>query len=581
MSNKVLLSGNEAAARGAWEAGVKVATAYPGTPSTEILENLVRYDEVYAEWSTNEKVALEVALGAAIAGARSMTSMKHVGLNVAADPMFTSAYTGINAGFVIVTCDDPGMHSSQNEQDNRRYAKFAKLPLVEPSDSQESKDYLKEAFNISEMFDTPVLFRMTTRISHSKTMVELGERKEVGIKDYVKNFRKFVTLPANAKARHYVVEERLKKLKEFSSTSPLNRIEEGDRSLGIVTSGISYQYAKEVFPHATFLKLGMAFPFPEDLFKKFASMVQRVIVIEENEPFLEEEIKTLGYTEVEGKKYIPFCDELSPEVVRKGVLNEELPHPEPIKSVMRPPVFCAGCPHTGVFYNLWRLKATVTGDIGCYTLGALAPYESIDTTICMGAGITNAFGFQLARGKEFSKKVFGVVGDSTFLHSGITGLIDIVYNKGITKIIILDNRITAMTGHQDHPGTGKTAKGEVTKAVNFKDIVKACGIEKVYEVDPHELRATREVLKEVMELDEPAVIISRRACALLPEERKKQAERPKRKVNVDICKGEKCLGCVKLGCPAISIKNGKASISDLLCVGCDLCIQVCPFKAIS
>jgi indolepyruvate ferredoxin oxidoreductase alpha subunit len=581
MGKKELLSGNEAIARGAWEAGVRVATAYPGTPSTEILENVAKYKEIYAEWSTNEKVAFEVAFGSAIAGARSMTSMKHVGLNVAADPLFTSSYTGINAGFVIVTCDDPGMHSSQNEQDNRRYAKFAKLPLIEPSDSQEAKDFFKEAFKISEMFDTPVLFRMTTRLSHSKTVVELGEREEVPLKDYVKDFRKYVILPSNAKVRHYVVEERLKKLQEFASQTSLNRIEEGDPSLGIVTSGISYQYAKEVFPQATFLKLGMSYPFPVDLFKKFASMVKRIIVIEENEPFLEEEIKILGYTEVEGKKYIPLCDELSPEVVRKGVLGAELPHPEPLKSVARPPVFCAGCPHTGIFYNLWRLKATVTGDIGCYTLGALPPYESIDTTICMGAGITNAFGFELARGKDFSKKLFGVIGDSTFLHTGIPGLIDIVYNKGITKIIILDNRITAMTGHQDHPGTGRTAKGEPTKAVDIKEIVKACGVEKIYEVDPHNLRGTRDVLKEVMELDEPAVIISKRPCALLPEERKKQAARPKRKVNPDVCRGEKCMGCIKLGCPAISMKDGKAYISELLCVGCDLCIQVCPFGAIS
>jgi len=581
MGKKVILSGNEAAARGAWEAGVKIATAYPGTPSTEILENAAKYEEIDAQWSPNEKVAFEVALGAAIAGARSMVSMKHVGLNVAADPFFSSSYTGVNAGFVIISCDDPGMHSSQNEQDNRRYAKFAKVPVIEPSDSQEAHDFIKKAFEISEKFDTPVLFRMTTRLSHTKTVVEIGERIEVPLKDYKKTPEKYIILPAHARKRHVVVEERIKALRAYASKCELNRMEINDTSLGIVTSGISYQYAKEVFPNASFLKLGLSWPFPEKLFKEFYEKVDKVIVIEENEPFLEEEIKFLGYADVEGKKYIPLCGELNPEIVRKGVLGKELPHPEEAKSVKRPPALCPGCPHTGIFYNLWRLKLNVTGDIGCYTLGALPPYNAMDTTICMGASIPNAFGFEMARGKDFAKKTVAVIGDSTFLHTGIPGLMDTVYNKGISTVIILDNRITAMTGHQDHPGTGKTAKGEPTVEIDMAEVVKALGVKKVYKVDPHKLRETRNVIREAVASEEPAVIISERPCALLPEERKQHAKRPKRKVDPEKCKGEKCLGCIKLGCPAISMKEGKAYISPLLCVGCDLCIQVCPFGAIS
>jgi len=581
MGKKVILSGNEAVARGAWEAGVKIATAYPGTPSTEILENAAKYEEIDAQWSPNEKVAFEVALGAAIAGARSMVSMKHVGLNVAADPFFSSSYTGVNAGFVVISCDDPGMHSSQNEQDNRRYAKFAKVPVIEPSDSQEAHDFIKKAFEISEKFDTPVLFRMTTRLSHTKTVVEIGERIEVPLKDYKKTPEKYIILPAHARKRHVVVEERIKALRAYASKCELNRMEINDTSLGIVTSGISYQYAKEVFPDASFLKLGLSWPFPEELFREFYEKVDKVIVIEENEPFLEEEIKFLGYADVEGKKYIPLCGELNPGIVRRGVLGEELPHPEEVKSVKRPPALCPGCPHTGIFYNLWRLKLNVTGDIGCYTLGALPPYNAMDTTICMGASIPNAFGFEKARGKDFAKKTVAVIGDSTFLHTGIPGLMDIVYNRGISTVIIMDNRITAMTGHQDHPGTGRTAKGEPTVQIDMAEVVKALGVKKVYKVDPHKLRETRNVIREAIASDEPAVIISERPCALLPEERKQHAKRPKRKVDPEKCKGEKCLGCIKLGCPAISMKEGKAYISPLLCVGCDLCIQVCPFGAIS
>ncbi len=576
---KILLSGNEAVARGAWEAGVKVASAYPGTPSTEILENLAKYPEIDAEWSPNEKVAFEVALGSAIAGARSMVSMKHVGLNVAADPFFSSAYTGVKGGFVIVSCDDPGMHSSQNEQDNRRYAKFAKVPLIEPSNAQEVHDFIKFAFEISEKFEIPVLFRMTTRISHTKGVVEVGERKEVPVKDYTKNPQQFIILPAHARVRHKVLEEKLINLREFSNKTELNRIEKGKNSLGIVTSGISYNYAREVFPGAWILKLGMSFPFPEDLFKEFYKNVKEVIVVEENEPFLEEEIKIMGY-KAEGKKYIPLCDELTPEIVRKSFNNEELPHPEPIKSVKRPPQLCPGCPHTGVFYSLAKLKATVTGDIGCYTLGALPPHNAMDTCICMGASIGNAFGFEKARGKDFSRRLVAVIGDSTFLHSGITGLIDIVYNKGNTTVIILDNRTTAMTGHQDHPGTGITAKGERTREVDLAQLAKAVGVEEVYEVDPYNLKETLKTIKKAMEGENPSVVISKGPCALLKESREKFKTKEKKRVNDEKCLGEKCKACIRLGCPAISMIEGKAYISPLLCVGCDVCTQVCPVEAI-
>ncbi len=576
---KLLLSGNEALARGAWEAGLKVACAYPGTPSTEILENLAKYPEIDAEWSPNEKVAFEVAFGAAIAGARSIVSMKHVGLNVAADPFFSSAYTGVKGGFVIVTCDDPGMHSSQNEQDNRRYAKFAKVPLIEPSDAQEAHDFVKIAFEISEEFEIPVLFRMTTRISHTKGVVKVGEREEVPLKNYSKNIQQFVVLPAHAKIRHSILEEKLLKLKRFSSETSLNRIDKGKNEFGIVTSGISYNYAKEVFPEAWILKLGMPFPFPEELFKEFIKNVKKVIVVEENEPFIEEEIKILGYN-VEGKKYIPLCDELSPEIVRKSLKNEELPHPEPLKSVRRPPQLCPGCPHTGVFYTLSKLKAVVTGDIGCYTLGALPPHNAMDTCICMGASIGNAFGFEKALGKKFSKRLVAVIGDSTFIHSGITGLIDIAYNKGSVTVIILDNRTTAMTGHQNHPGTGITAKGEKTKEINLVELARACGIEEVYEINPYDLKNTLKTIKNAMESEKPAVVISKAPCALLKEARERFKREKKRKVIEEKCLGEKCKACIRLGCPAISMVNGKAFISSLLCVGCGLCSQVCPVEAI-
>ncbi len=577
MNKKLFLSGNEALARGAWEAGVRVAASYPGTPSTEILENLSKYKEIDTEWASNEKVAFEVAYGASIAGARALVSMKHVGLNVAADPLFSSAYAGVNAGFVITSCDDPGMHSSQNEQDNRRYAKFAKIPLLEPSDPQEAYDFVKIAFKISEEFELPVLIRLTTRVSHTKGIVYVNEREEIPLRDYVKNFSKYVLLPLNAKNRHKILEEKILKLKDFSSKIEINRIEKGKKdNLGVVTSGVSYNYAKEVFEDAWFLKLGMVYPFPEKLFKKFYRKVKKVIVVEENEPFIEEEIKILGY-KAEGKKYFPICDELSCETIRKGYMKKALPHFENFETVKRPPQLCPGCPHTGIFFTLKKLKLTVFGDIGCYTLGALPPHNAMDTCICMGASIGNAFGYEKAR----KKKIVAVIGDSTFIHSGITGLIDLVYNRGNITLIILDNRTTAMTGHQGHPGTGVTARGEKTREVKISEIVKAAGIENIYEVDSYNLKETLKIIKSATESEGLNVIISKRPCVLLKEVRETLLKNQKMKIDEEKCLGEKCKACIRLGCPAISFSDGKIHISPLLCVGCEACKEVCPVSAIN
>ena len=464
---KLLLTGNEAIARGAYEAGCTVAAAYPGTPSTEILENIATYKEIYAEWSPNEKVAVEVASGASIAGARALTAMKHVGLNVAADPLFTMAYEGVNGGLVIVTADDPGMHSSQNEQDNRYYAPHAKVLLLEPADSQECKDYTKMAFALSEEFDTPVLLRVTTRICHSKSLVELGEREEVGVKEYCKDVRKYAMTPAHAKVRHVLVEEKLNRLREYSDHSPLNKIEWGEKKRGIITSGISYQYAREVFgAKASYLKLGLTYPLPEKVIKEFAQAVEQVFVIEENDPYLETYVKSLGI-ECQGKELIPICGELNPGIIRQAFFPEEAKEKSDIitdlKIPSRPPVLCAGCPHRGLFYALSKLKdIVVSGDIGCYTLGLMPPLSVTDTVICMGASISAGMGFEKAFEQgAVEKKVFSCIGDSTFFHSGITGLINAVYNQSKLKIIIMDNRITAMTGHQENPGTGKLYRGKM------------------------------------------------------------------------------------------------------------------------
>jgi len=571
---KVLLSGNEAVARGAYEGGCRFAAAYPGTPSTEILENIAKYkDVIYCEWSTNEKVALEVATGASFAGARALAAMKHVGLNVAADPFFSLSYIGSTGGIIIVSADDPGMHSSQNEQDNRHYARSAKMAMLEPSDSQEAKEFTILGFEISEDFDTPLLLRLSTRLCHSKTVVELGERKEVPVKGYEKDIKKRLVLPAHARLRHIYVEERLKKLSKFSEQFEYNKMEFNDKSIGIISSGIAYQYAKEVLPDASYLKLSFTYPLPFKLIEKFSKQVKKLYVIEENDPFLEMEIKAKGINVI-GKEIIPITGELNPSIIseafgkkRKSVTIKKIPSLPP-----RPPALCPGCSHTPVFYTLNKLKLTVTGDIGCYTLGALPPLNAIDTCVEMGASLGNAFGMEKVLGEKSDKKIVAVIGDSTFFHSGITPLIDIVYNKGTSTVIILDNRITAMTGHQENPGTGKTLMGEDTVTINPEDIVKACGVKHVFTVDPYNLKELKKVIKREVERKEPSVIIARRPCMLLLI-RKREVGKP---FYVDT---EECIGCkicLQFGCPAISMKDEKAYINELFCVGCGVCAQLCP-----
>lgn len=583
---KKLLTGNEAIARGAWEAGLHVAAAYPGTPSTEILENMSAYKEIYSEWSTNEKVALEVAAGASIAGARALAAMKHVGLNVAADPLFTLAYTGVNGGLVVVSADDPGLFSSQNEQDNRYYAPHAKVAMLEPADSQECLDYVKEAFAISETFDTPVLFRVTTRICHSKTLVEQGDRVEVPVHEYKKDTAKYVMAPASAKKRKYFVDERIKKMREFSETTPLNRVELGaDKKIGIVTSGISYNHAKDVFgDDVCYLKLGFTWPLPERKIREFASSVENLYVIEENEPYLEDFIKTLGIKCV-GRDKLPWIDELTPETIRASLLpgeEENKPYKIDIEVPPRPPVLCAGCTHRGFFYEVGKYKdVVVTGDIGCYTLGIVPPLSVTDTVICMGASISAGVGFQKAIEKANRKeKVFAAIGDSTFFHSGITGLIDAVVNKSPIVVCILDNRITAMTGHQENPGTGRTLMGEPTHMVNLEALCLACGVkaENVRLIDPYLLEETKAAVKAGYDAAEPFVIITTSPCALIKDVIKARAEL---KCVIDQEKCVKCKLCMKAGCPALNFKAGVVYIDRASCNGCRICLQICPKSAIS
>lgn len=570
---KALLSGNEAIARGAYEHGVKVAAAYPGTPSTEILENLARYPGIKAQWSPNEKVALEVTIGASIGGARALCAMKHVGVNVAADPLFTFSYTGVHGGLILISADDPGMHSSQNEQDNRTYARFAKIGLLEPADSQEAKDMVGIGLELSERFDTPIMLRTTTRISHSKTLVEIGEPKDVPTKDYVKNARKYVAAPANARVRHVEVEERLLAMAAFSESTELNRVEMGDRKIGIVTSGICYQYVKEALPNVSILKLGYTNPLPLKKIADFAQSVEQLWVVEELEPFMEEQIRAAGIEVHGGKGQFPNIGELTPSMIRTAILGagDDTPPPAAAEVPVRPPVLCPGCPHRGVFYALRMNRKVVTGDIGCYTLGASPPLEAMDTTICMGASIGSALGLEKAH-PEIADKIVAVIGDSTFLHSGITGLIDTVYNKGTSTVMILDNRITAMTGHQDHAGTGRTLQGEETSAVDFEALCRAVGVQRVRVVDAGDLEALDEAIKQETSIREPSVIIARRPCALIVP----QTE-PRVRVDKEKCTG--CRMCMRIGCPAISFSNRKASIDPALCVGCGLCMQVCKFDA--
>ncbi len=579
---KVLLSGNEAIARGAHEAGVTVATAYPGTPSTEILENIVQYKEIYAEWAPNEKVALEVGTGSAIAGGRALVAMKHVGVNVAADPLFTLSYTGVRGGLVIITADDPAMHSSQNEQDNRNYAKFAKIPMLEPADSQEAKDFVKLAFTISEQFDTPVFVRTTTRIAHAKSIVELSDPETSAVPDTLEHDpRKYVMLPGNARRRHPLVEERLKKLAAFAETMPQNRMELQDTAAGIVTSGVNYQYAREAFPEYSFLKLAMVYPLPLGMIREFAGRVQKLYVFEELDPFFEEQIKAAGIDAV-GKEVFPVCGEFSPTTAQQGISAATAAAQESLVDYLppRPPNMCPGCPHRGVFHVLKKLKLFVTGDIGCYTLGALPPLSSMDTCICMGGSIGHAMGIAQALQDNATGKAVAVIGDSTFLHSGITGLLDMAYNRGACTVMILDNRTTAMTGRQEHPGTGYTLMGEPTKSVDYRALSSALGIDHVCTVNPYDLQELERVITAEINRPEPSVIVSEAPCVL--HRRDKTSREAPFAVAAEECIG--CKACLQIGCPAIEWRPGEprgtAFINPALCNGCTVCAQVCKKDAI-
>lgn len=572
--NKKLLLGNAAIARGLYEAGCTYVSSYPGTPSTEITENAALYEEIYAEWAPNEKVACESALGASIAGARAFTAMKHVGLNVAADPLFTSSYTGVNGGFVICVADDPAMHSSQNEQDSRHYAIAAKLPMLEPADSDECLAFAKAAFEISEKFDTPVLLRVCTRVAHSQSIVELSGRANVPMKEYVKNPQKYIMNPGNAIRRHPVVEQRLVDIAEFAQTSSLNKIEWGDKKIGIISSGASYMYAKEVFGNsASYLKLGIVNPLNADYLKAFASEVEQLYVIEELDGIIESFCKANGI-ECHGKDLLPITGEFSQQLlskILKGEENDCVVYDE--KVPVRPPIMCPGCPHRGLFYVLKKLGLTVLGDIGCYTLGGTAPLSALDTTICMGASVSGLHGFNKVRPDSVNKTV-AVIGDSTFMHSGITGLVDIAYNRSVSTVLVLDNHITGMTGHQQNPCTGLTLKNVPVDPIVIEDVCKAVGIKRVRVTDPNDIKATEAAIKEELAADEPSVIIVRRPCALL----KKVNYGCKYTVSNDQCRS--CKMCMRIGCPAISFKEGKAFIDSTLCVGCGLCDTMCNFGAI-
>lgn len=576
MTKKLMLA-NEAVARGLYEAGVTVVSSYPGTPSTEITETAVQYEEINCEWAPNEKVALEVAGSAAIAGARSFCAMKHVGLNVAADPLFTMSYIGVNAGFVICVADDPGLHSSQNEQDSRHYAIASKLIMIEPSDSQEAKDFTKKAYEISEKFDTPVLLRLSTRISHSQSLTELCDRQDIPLKDYVKDPIKNVMMPGMAKKKHVIVEKRSKDIAEYSYGSELNRTVIKDTRIGFISSGIAFQYAMEALPDASYLKLGIVNPISDKLLLEFASKVEMLYVIEELDPIIEDKCRTLGI-KVIGKDRLPIIGEYSVELLKDKILGEKpfnyLFGIDMSSVPVRPPIMCPGCPHRGLFYALKKLNLTVTGDIGCYTLGALAPLSSMDTSICMGSGITTLHGFNKARGNEFMKKCVGVIGDSTFIHSGITGLIDIVYNKGVGTVIVLDNSITGMTGHQNNPLNGLNIKGEQTKQVDLIKLAQSIGIERIKVIDPFDVDESIRIIKEEVNIMEPSLIISQRPCALL-----KTVHYTGMAV-VDKEKCRKCKACMSIGCPAISLKNDQITIDVSQCNGCGLCVNVCKFKAL-
>ncbi len=573
MNMKQLMLGNKAVARGLYEAGCCFASSYPGTPSTEVTEELAKYEEVYCEWAPNEKVALEAAFGASLAGRRSLCAMKHVGLNVAADPLYTMSYTGVNAGLVIVVADDPGMHSSQNEQDSRHHAIAAKLPMLEPSDSQEALDFTKLAFEISERFDTPVLIKMCTRVAHSQSVIRMSERS-VPVRVYEKNIAKYVMMPGNAKKRHPVVEERTLKLKEYAENGPVNRVEMGAPSLGIITSSTSYQYVREVFGDSvSILKIGMVNPLPDQLILSFAGKVDSLAVVEELDPILETHCKALGL-KVKGKDVLPVCGEFSQNMIAKA-FGKEVPDrlalPEALP--LRPPVMCPGCPHRGLFYTLRKIGCTVLGDIGCYTLGAVPPLAAMETCLCMGASVSSIHGFNQMGGADAEKNTVCVIGDSTFMHSGMTGLANIAYNQSNSTVIILDNSITGMTGHQQNPTTGYNIKGDPAGKIDLEALCHAMGFARVKVTDPYDLGACEKVVREELEVPEPSVIISRRPCALLKYVKKKAPLR----VSPEKCRG--CTSCMKVGCPAISIRDKKAVVDATLCIGCGVCTQLCRFGA--
>lgn len=574
---KKLMLGNEAFARGLYEAGCRVVSSYPGTPSTEITEEAAKYDEMYAEWAPNEKVAMETALGASIAGARSFCGMKHVGLNVAADPLYTASYTGVNGGMVIAVADDQGMHSSQNEQDSRHHAIASKVPMLEPSDSAECKEFVRTAYDISEMYDTPVIVRMSTRVAHSQSIVELEERRDDSLKEYVKSPQKYVMMPAYAKGKHVFVEERTEKLIEYAETSPLNITEISETAeFSVITNGAAYQFAKEALgDKASYLKLGMVNPMPVRLIRDFAAKYEKIYIIEELDGVIEQHCRNIGVTNIQGKEIFGYIGEIPQSVIAEKILGEKKEFNALEENIpVRPPVMCAGCPHRGMFYTLKKLGVTVSGDIGCYTLGACAPLEALDTTICMGASISGLHGFNKARGAESEHRSVAVIGDSTFMHSGITGLVNIAYNNSNSTVIILDNSITGMTGHQQNPTTGKNLKGDPAAAVNLEELCRAVGIKRVRVVDPYKLSECEAAVKEELAADEASVIISRRPCALL----KYVKHNAPFKVNGDKCVG--CKMCMKLGCPAISMRDGKAVIDHTQCVGCGICTEMCKIGAI-
>ena len=574
MGKKVIMLGNEAIARGAYEAGVKVSAAYPGTPSTEISESLVQYrDDLYCEWSPNEKVATEVAIGASVSGVRAMACMKHVGFNVAADPAYTVSYMGVNGGLVIVVADDPGLYSSQNEQDTRMVARAAQLPVLEPSDSSEAKEYMKLAFELSEKFDRPFVFRTTTRLAHSQGLVELGERECPEDKPYVKNIQKTVMMPGNAKLRHVEIEKRNLELQEAADTLPINTVEMNDTKIGVITSGIPYQYVKEALPNASVLKLGMVNPLPRKMIEEFASKVEKLYIVEELDPVIEEQVRSWGIQAV-GKEIFTVQGEYSANMIRAAIGGEKLEIAAPAAAPGRPPILCPGCPHRSVYYVLNKLKLHAAGDIGCYTLGAVAPLSVVDTTICMGASISSLHGMEKAKGKEYIKDWVAVIGDSTFLHTGVNSLMNMMYNNATGTVIILDNSTTGMTGHQDHAATGKTLQGDPTYAIDISGLCRAMGVKNVVEVNAFDIETLEKTVKEEVARDEVSVIITKTPCVLLSK-----AKKPLYMAHEDKCK--KCGMCMKPGCPAMT-KNpdGTIHIDDTMCTGCGLCASLCKFDAI-